>query len=69
ERDKARKSEQQNKCHRCCVDLTEREYHHVKIDECPQCGGVWLDKGELQMLEHVPRDKSGGFIGSLFGIK
>jgi len=48
EREKTRKSEQQNKCPRCCVDLKEREYHHVKIDECPQCGGVWLDKGELQ---------------------
>jgi hypothetical protein len=69
EREKARKSEQQNKCQRCCVDLKEREYHHVKIDECPQCGGVWLDKGELEMLQQVPRDKSGGFLGSMFGIK
>ena len=32
EREQARKSEQQNKCPRCCVDLKEREYHHVKID-------------------------------------
>lgn len=69
EREKTRQSEQQNKCPRCCVDLKEREYHHVKIDECPQCGGIWLDKGELEMLEQVPRDKSGGFLGSLFGIR
>ncbi|MGK2936174.1 MAG: zf-TFIIB domain-containing protein [Gemmatimonadaceae bacterium] len=69
ERENARMSEQQNKCPRCCVDLKEREYHHVKIDECAQCGGVWLDKGELEMLQQVPRDKSGGFLGSMFGIK
>jgi hypothetical protein len=62
-------AEQQNKCPRCCVDLKEREYHHVKIDECPQCGGIWLDKGELELLQQVPRDKSGGFLGSLFGTK
>ncbi len=24
--------------------------HGVKIDHCPACGGVWLDKGELDHL-------------------
>lgn len=69
ERENARKSEQQNKCPRCCVDLNERVHHHVKIDECPQCGGVWLDKGELEMLQRVPPEKSSGFLGSMFGVK
>ena len=69
EREKSRKTEQQNKCPRCCIDLTEREYHQVKIDECAQCGGTWLDKGELDLLQQVPGDRSGGFLGSLFGIK
>jgi hypothetical protein len=44
-------------------ELVEREYHHVKIDVCAQCGGVWLDRGELEQLEHVDRR---GFLSSFF---
>ena len=25
----------------------------MKIDRCQDCGGIWLDKGEMEMLEHV----------------
>jgi len=40
----------------------------VKIDECPECGGIWLDKGELDQLGRVNRAKgvSGGVLASLF---
>jgi hypothetical protein len=51
---------------RCPIDggtLATREFHHVKIDVCEQCGGVWLDKGELEQLTEVDRR---GFLGSLF---
>ncbi len=44
--------------------LVERELHHVKLDVCETCGGVWLDKGELEQLSNVDRR---GFLGSLFG--
>ena len=57
---------------RCPLDaslLAEREYHHVRIDECPTCGGVWLDKGELQILERVDETSRRSFIGGLFGKK
>ena len=37
-------------CPRCFVKMTQREHHQVQIDECPNCGGLWLDKGELQTL-------------------
>lgn len=50
-------------CPRDGAPMTEREHHHVKIDVCSQCGGVWLDGGELEQLEHVDRR---GFLGSLF---
>jgi Zn-finger nucleic acid-binding protein len=26
------------------------ERHHVEIDYCPNCRGIWLDKGELDKL-------------------
>lgn len=24
--------------------------HQVELDECPSCGGIWLDKGELSKI-------------------
>ena len=57
------------KCPKCGGNLAEREFHHVRIDECPDCGGMWLDKGEMQMLAHVDRTQVGRFIGSMFGLR
>jgi len=28
-----------------------RRDHHVIIDRCTQCGGVWLDAGEIQSIQ------------------
>ena len=57
-----------NKCPRCGADLKEKEFHHVKIDVCNECGGTWLDKGELQMLTHVERNGLSRFIGDMLGL-
>ncbi len=59
------RSSHYNKCPRCGNDLQEREHHRVKVDECADCGGIWLDKGELEMIEEFDRAGS-GFMGSLF---
>ena len=40
------------KCPKCGSDLEEIELHGVKVDQCAHCGGVFLDKGELDRLEH-----------------
>jgi uncharacterized protein len=56
------------KCPRCGADLQEKEFHHVKIDVCNECGGTWLDKGELQMLTHVERNGFSRFIGDMLGL-
>lgn len=56
-----------HKCPSCGSDLEAREHHHVKVDECMDCGGMWLDKGELEMIREFDRPGS-GFIGSLFGF-
>lgn len=32
------------------VDLVMSERHGVEIDYCPQCRGVWLDRGELDKI-------------------
>lgn len=37
--------------------LLMSERHGVEIDYCPQCRGVWLDRGELdKILERVQTD-------------
>lgn len=68
ERRKAERSAHHNKCPRCGGDLTENHAEQVKIDECADCGGIWLDKGELEQLRRVNRARgvSGGVLGSLF---
>ena len=57
------------RCPRCGAPLVERAHHQVKLDACPDCGGVWLDKGELEMLEQVDRSNVRRFVGDLFGLK
>lgn len=38
-------------CPRCeKTILDERERNGVTVDICPQCRGVWLDRGELERM-------------------
>jgi|GEM_PF-1142353 len=37
-------------CLSCGSSLDQRREHGVTIDYCPNCGGVWLDPGELEQL-------------------
>lgn len=52
------------KCPKCGMDLKEIEYHGVKIDQCANCGGVFLDAGEIDQIAN----KSEGVAGKLFSI-
>ncbi|MGH7202592.1 MAG: zf-TFIIB domain-containing protein [Planctomycetaceae bacterium] len=38
------------KCPVCNVDLQMTDRQGVEIDYCPQCRGVWLDRGELDKI-------------------
>ncbi|QDW31212.1 hypothetical protein FFF93_016670 [Arthrobacter sp. KBS0702] len=38
------------KCPLDSVDLVMTERSGVEIDYCPQCRGVWLDRGELDKI-------------------
>jgi|RhiMetdeSRZDD1v2_1073273.scaffolds.fasta_scaffold3007744_1 uncharacterized protein len=37
-------------CPVCSVELRMTDRQGVEIDYCPQCRGVWLDRGELDKL-------------------
>ena len=44
-------------CPVCRVALVMSERQGVEIDYCPQCRGVWLDRGELdKIIERAARD-------------
>lgn len=38
------------KCPICNVNLVITDRNGVEIDYCPQCRGIWLDRGELDKI-------------------
>lgn len=37
-------------CPNCAVPLSMSDRAGIEIDFCPQCRGVWLDRGELDKI-------------------
>jgi Zn-finger nucleic acid-binding protein len=37
-------------CPHCDSELRPYDRHGVEIDSCPNCRGVWLDRGELDKI-------------------
>ncbi|MCE9601566.1 MAG: zf-TFIIB domain-containing protein [Gemmatimonadetes bacterium] len=64
-RDAARKAHHM-KCPKCGADLREQEFEHLKVDVCPDCRGMWLDAGEIDLIGKVHDHAVGGFIRDLF---
>ncbi len=57
------------RCPRDGERLTQRELHGVTIDDCPECNGIWLDKGELEALsERQGSAGVGNFLSQLTTI-
>lgn len=51
-------------CPRCGSTLTMSERHGIEIDYCPQCRGVWLDRGELdKIIDRVADQPAGASAG------
>lgn len=47
------------RCPRCNAALAETRFEEVSIDRCDNCGGIWLDSGELAQL--IQKDSDGWF--------
>jgi len=49
-----KESERKYECHKCWVEMDKKEIDifgpNITIDICPNCHGIWLDKGELQKI-------------------
>ena len=63
----ARVADERNKCPRDGSSLVAKTSGSVTIDVCPQCEGIWLDKGELEILAAGNAEHS-GFVGSVLKI-
>jgi Zn-finger nucleic acid-binding protein len=48
------------KCPVDSIDLIMSERSGVEIDYCPQCRGVWLDRGELDKIIDRANEAMGG---------
>lgn len=48
-------------CPKCGYNLTEIEIRCVAVDKCNDCGGIWLDQGELEKLS----GRDDGFVTSV----
>jgi ribosomal protein L37AE/L43A len=67
EQEKAhRKQTHWMKCPKCGHDLKETERGNVVVDLCAECGGMFLDSGELDILLAASQ---GSLLGRWFGKK
>jgi Zn-finger nucleic acid-binding protein len=48
------------RCPNCQSRLVELERSDVMIDACPECRGVWLDRGELDRILDRERRAAAG---------
>lgn len=37
-------------CPMCRVDMLSLEFRRMEIDHCSDCGGIWLDSGEINLI-------------------
>lgn len=53
------------KCPNCNETLLMTERQRIEIDYCPNCRGIWLDKGELdKLLEHAGNENDSSYTNN-----
>ena len=54
-------AEKSRKCLDCRTTMEKKIVEYIVIDKCPHCGGVWLDKDELdKIIERTADDADSG---------
>lgn len=55
---------------RICPDdrtaLEQKTIHGIQVDVCPQCGGIWLDKGEMYRVRELQKNELKDFDTTAF---
>lgn len=65
ERTAAARKQHLMKCPKCGADLKEQALKNVTVDVCPDCKGLWLDAGELELIGKVKDSAMGTFFRDL----
>jgi Zn-finger nucleic acid-binding protein len=53
-------------CPKCSGLFETYSFHEILLDRCSKCGGIWLDKGELDaVIRKVTRGPLGAWIDKL----
>ena len=68
-RQQAERESHRMRCPRCGAQLEERAMGDVRVDVCPECGGTWLDKGELELIAATEAGGVRRYINSFFRPK
>ncbi len=55
------------KCPKCGMELIEINYKGIKIDECSECEGIWLDAGELEAVSKIDKTRLDKFFNVFKG--
>jgi Zn-finger nucleic acid-binding protein len=54
------------RCPACKNMMIVIEHNHIELDHCVECGGVWFDAGELELLfETMKLEQSSLTLGSV----
>jgi len=56
------------KCPKCGADMNEEELGPVKVDICPDCKGMFLDAGEMAILQKAQGSSGKTLFGNLLGF-
>jgi hypothetical protein len=60
------KAAHERHCPNCSILLESYTFEGFLLDRCGDCGGVWLDKGELEGIIHkISRGPLGAWIDKL----
>jgi len=52
------------RCPKCGMELIEIDYKNIKADKCSECGGIWLDAGEIEAVAGLEKTA----LEKLFGV-
>ncbi len=55
------------RCPKCGMPLLEIDYKSIKIDECSNCKGIWLDNQELASILKLQQSEASAF-GKLLSV-
>ena len=57
-----------HKCPKCGADMRVETIASVEVEKCPDCGGIFFDRGELETLMLRQEGEKRGFFRKLLGF-